>query len=103
MPRPWPILAATLAALAACSHFEPASLAEGTVVSAGRIRPGHGVIGSVGVVSDAQPPTYRLYLQMDDGGSQSVEVDNPIFMLDQRVEVTPDGRVVLLSGTTLKK
>jgi len=101
--RPWPILAAALAGLAACSHFQPPSLAEGAVVSPAGIHAGPGVIGAVGVVPDAQPPVYRLYLQMDDGSSQSVEVDNPIFMLDQRVEVTPDGRVVLLSGTSLKK
>ena len=97
------ILAVPLAALGACSHFEPPSLDEGTIVSPAPIRPGHGVIWSVGVVPDTKLPSYRLYLQMDDGGSQSIDVDNPIFMLGQRVEVTPDGRVVLLSGTTLKK
>ena len=103
MLRAGPILAVLLAALGACSHFQPPSLGEATIVSPAPVRAGHGVIGSVGVVRGAKPPSYRLYLRMDDGGSQSVDVDNPIFMLGQRVEVTPDGRVVLLSGTTLKK
>jgi hypothetical protein len=42
------------------------------------------------------PNLYRLLLSMDSGATQTVDLDNPTFFPDERVEVTSDGRVVRL-------
>jgi hypothetical protein len=49
------------------------------------------------------PHLYRLYLRMDAGGFQSVDVDNGTFFAGEAVELTNDGRVVRVSGTSLNK
>ena len=46
---------------------------------------------------------YRVALQMDNGGFQTVDVDSAGFMAGQAVELTNDGRIVLVSGTTLNQ
>ena len=97
----WLVVPALVAA-AGCSQFQPASLAEATIVSKETFQAGYADIGAVGVVA-SNPGTYRLYLSMADGHSQTLDVDNPTFMVDQRVEVTPEGRIALLSGTTFKR
>ncbi len=105
-----------LLALAACSYFEDAGQREGNILSPGNFRAGSGVIESIGVLRNANPPksapaggrapdpnAYRLYLHMDVGGFQSVDVDNGTFMAGQAVELTNDGRVVRITGTSLNR
>ena len=96
--------------LAACTHFSDPSLAEGTIVAPGNFRAGSGVIQSVGVLRNAnkapgakEPHLYRIAMHMDNGGFQTVDVDNPLFSPGQAVELTNDGRIVLVSGTTLNR
>jgi len=106
-------------ALAACSSVQDPSWTEGNILSPGNFRAGSGVIQSVGVLRKANPPqagsaadprasapdpnAYRLYLHMDIGGFQSVDVDNGTFMAGEVVELTNDGRVVRVTGTSLNR
>jgi len=87
--------------LAACgtAGLEP----EVRIVAPGNFKAGSGVIQSVAVLHNANPNRYRLFLQMDVGGFQAVDVDTEGFMAGQAVELTNDGRVVRVSGTTLMK
>ena len=106
------------ALVSACSSYGPTAcesdaapnLRESRAVSTAGLRPGAGVIVSVGVLPSARPAAssagggacapdpnlYRLLLSMDNGATQTVDVDNPTFFPDERVEVTSDGRVVHL-------
>ena len=84
------------------------SLFEANIVSPGNFKTGSGVIASVGVLPGANrggkdPNLYRLFLLMDagGGGTQSVDVDRGIFMPEQVVEITNDGRVVRVSATSV--
>jgi len=104
---------ALLAALAAgCTIYTDPNMAEGTIFSTGA-KPGYGTIESVGVLRNARrnapaqstaaagdPHGYRLFLRMD-AGTQFVDVDNSTFMPGEAVEVTADGRVRRISGTSL--
>ena len=47
------------------------------------------------------PNLYRLSLRMSAGGFQTVDIDNGTFMTGEAVDLTNDGRVVRVSGTTL--
>ena len=107
------------ALVSACSSYGPTScesgaapnLDESRTVSTTGLRPGAGVIVSVGVLPSARPAAsfagggacapdpnlYRLLLSMDNGATQTVDVDNPTFFPNERVEVTADGRVVHVS------
>ena len=44
---------------------------------------------------------YRLYVRMDAGGFQTVDIDEGSFLIGEAIELTNDGRVVRVSGTTL--
>ena len=101
-------------ALAACSSFDPPGTAEGTVISMAGVRPGYGVVESVGVLRNARagaaksetahegdPNAYRLYLRMD-GGFQTVDVDNSTFIAGEHIEITKEGRVRRITGTALR-
>jgi len=103
-------------ALAACSSFGGGASPEATIVGPGNFRAGSGVISSVAVLPNANknpaaaggdkrpdPNLYRVALQMDNGGFQTVDVDSAGFMAGQAVELTNDGRIVLVSGTTLNQ
>jgi len=101
--------------LAACSTYQGGASREGTIVAPGNFRAGSGVISSVAVLPNANKNAatggsdkpdrnlYRVALQMDAGGYQTVDVDNAMFMAGQAVELTNDGRIVLVSGTTLNQ
>ena len=112
------ILLCVAALVSACSNSPTAceggaapNLDESRAVSTAGLRPGAGVIVSVGVLPSARPAAssagggacppdpnlYRLLLSMDNGATQTVDVDNPTFFPNERVEVTGDGRVVRLS------
>ena len=102
--------------LAACSAYQGGASPEATIVSPSNFRSGSGVISSVAVLPNAKknaatgggdqkpdPNLYRVALQMDNGGFQTVDVDSAGFMAGQAVELTNDGRIVLVSGTTLNQ
>ena len=104
-------------ALLACSHFEDPAQVEGTIVAPGNFKAGSGVITGVGVLPNANkgkaqpsstgrrpdPNLYRLTVRMDVGGMQQVDVDNNSFSEGEAVELTNDGRVVRVSGTSLNR
>jgi hypothetical protein len=100
-----------LLSLAGCSYHQDSSEIEGNIISPGNFKAGSGVIESVGVLRNAagdaskrrDPHLYRLYLRMDAAGFQSVDVDNGNFFAGEAVELTNDGRVVRVTGTSLNK
>lgn len=108
-----------LALLAGCSTVSDESVLEATIIRPGNFKAGSGTIQSVGVVPRARPADapetadtkgknpdrnlYRLYLHMDGGGFQTVDIDNSRFMAGEAVELTNDGRVVRVSGTSLNQ
>jgi hypothetical protein len=84
------------------------TLAPGASASAGATahRPGYGIIESISLVN---PPTtasaggstppmasgpYRFTLRMDDGRVQTLVVDNRAFLVGDRVQVLPDGKLI---------
>ena len=109
-------LALLACALAACSTYQGGASPEATIVAPSNFRAGSGVISSVAVLRNANknaaaagdgkkpdPNLYRVALQMDNGGFQTVDIDSAAFMAGQAVELTNDGRIVLVSGTTLNQ
>jgi hypothetical protein len=110
-------LSALLVLFAGCSYVWDESQVEGNIVRPGNFKAGSGVIQSVGVVPGARPAgsgadskgshpdrnLYRLYLIMDRGGFQSVDIDNSRFLAGEAVELTNDGRIVRVTGTALNK
>jgi hypothetical protein len=108
------------ALVSACSSYGPTAcesdaapnLRESRAVSTAGLRPGGGFVVSVGVLPSARPQAsstsggacapdpnlYRVLLSMDSGAMQTVDLDNPTFFPDERVEVTSDGRVVPLAS-----
>ena len=89
-----------LALLAGCTKYWDPEQAEANIVSAGNFKAGSGEIYQVGVLPDKG---CRLYLRMDRTGTQSVDVDKCNFTQDQFVELTNDGRVVRVSGTSMNE
>jgi hypothetical protein len=113
-----PLLLSLLALiLQACSVAWDEEQLEANIVRPGNFMAGSGVIQSVAVVPGAREPgtgadakgrhpdrnLYRLFLHMDGGGFQSVDIDNSRFLAGEAVELTNDGRVVRITGTTLDK
>lgn len=105
-----------LCLLAACSLVWDETTAEANIVRPGNFKAGSGVIQSVGVLPRAREPgtgadqgrnpdrnLYRIHVLMDGGGFQAVDIDNSRFLVGEAVELTNDGRVVRVTGTTLNK
>jgi hypothetical protein len=104
-------------ALSACSYFQDPGQVEGTIIAPGNFKAGSGVITGVGVLPNANkgkaqpssagrrpdPNLYRLSVRMDVGGFQQVDVDNNTFVEGEAVELTNDGRVVRVSGTSINR
>jgi len=100
-----------------CTMTLDESQLEANIVRPGNFKAGSGVIQSVGVLPGAREPgtgadakgkypdrnLYRLYLRMDAGGFQTVDIDNSRFLAGEAVELTNDGRVERISGTTLNE
>lgn len=100
--------------VAGCSYAWDDSHFEANIVRPGNFTAGSGMIESVGVLPGARTPgtgadakgarpdrnLYRLYLRMDAGGFQTVDIDSSRFLAGQAVDLTNDGRVVLVSGTS---
>jgi hypothetical protein len=94
--------------LAGCTYVQDQTELEATIVAPGYFKAGSGVIEAVSVLPGANkepnardPHLYRLALRMDAGGFQTVDIDSAAFMTGEAVELTNDGRVVRVSGTTL--
>lgn len=91
-----------------CSSYT-ASQIEGTIVKPGNFFAGSGIITGVAVVPGANkgdpknPNHYRISLHMDQGGFQQIDTDNDTFSEGQAVELTNDGRIVHVSGTSLNR
>jgi len=110
------LLSALFLLLPACSTSVGEGLDEANIIAPGNFRAGSGVIQSVGVLPGARAPgtgadakgpypdrnLYRLYLQTDSG-FQTVDIDSSRFLAGEAVELTNDGRVVRISGTSLNK
>jgi hypothetical protein len=103
------ILIASLVVLAGCTYYQDPSDAEATIVAPGNFTAGPGVIEAVSVLPRANkephardPHLYRLSLRMNAGGFQTVDIDSSGFMTGEAVDLTNDGRIVRVSGTTLK-
>lgn len=70
-------------------------------------RPGFGIIESISLVhppasasagATASMPVakgpFRITMRMDDGSTQSMIVDNRAFLVGDRVQIQPDGRLI---------
>jgi len=106
-----------LCLLLGCTYVQDERLLEANIVRPGSFKAGSGVIQSVGVIPNAREPgtgadakgkhpdrnLYRLFLKMDGGGFQAIDIDSSRFLVGEAVELTNDGRVVKVTGTTLNK
>ena len=90
----------TCALLAACTATQDPSRLEANIVHPGNFIKGSGVIESVGAVAGS-PGVFRIYLRMDIGGFQAVEIDKSTFLAGEAVDLTNDGRMVRVTGTSL--
>ena len=93
--------------LSACTYVSDPAQNESQIVTPGNFRAGSGVIQQIQVVPNKgtkskEPHLYRLALLMDGGGYQTVDVEDNSFFEGEAVELTNDGRVVRVSGTTLE-
>jgi hypothetical protein len=101
--------------LAACSYSRHEGANEANILAPGDFKTGSGVIRNVGVLPNANktnsrsgnrppdPNLYRLLIQMDATGFQSVDIDAATFLVGEVIDITNDGRVVRLSGTSFDK
>ena len=86
-----------LLALHGCTIARDPSHLEANIVRPSNFKAGSGIIESIGSLREGN--MHRLYLRMDAGGFQTVDIDSERFFQGQAVELTNDGRVVLVSGT----
>ena len=93
--------------LAGCTYVTDPAQNESTIVTPGNFRAGSGTIQSIAVVPKArkgkEPHLYRLYIHMDVGGFQAVDVEDNTFFAGEAVLLTNDGRVERVSGTRLQE
>jgi hypothetical protein len=104
--------AMTIAALAfvaaACSYTRNPSSEEATVVRPGNFFAGTGTIVAISVLRNehqgaSDPNLYRISVLMDTKGFQTVDTDSSEFIVGQTVNITNDGRIEHVSGTTLNR
>jgi hypothetical protein len=95
--------------LAGCTYVSDKSQNESQIARPGNFRAGSGTIQSIAVVRNEgpnkakEPHLYRLYIHMDVGGFQTVDVEDNTFFAGEAVNLTNDGRVERTSGTTLNR
>jgi hypothetical protein len=115
-----PLTLCTLAALgmAGCTTYydppPPVAVSNKTVpaptASSSAWKPGAGVIQAISLGAPSDPGSasaggtapsavtgmgpYRMTLRMDDGTVQTLVVDNRAFLVGDRVEVSPEGRMI---------
>jgi hypothetical protein len=111
------ILFCVALAFTACSYYQDPTQIEANIVAPGNFKTGSGVITNVGVLPNANkgkaqpsvsgrapdPNLYRITVRMDIGGIQSVDIDDNSFVAGQAVELTNDGRLVHVTGTSLNR
>ncbi|MFL6570956.1 MAG: hypothetical protein ACJ8G4_04315 [Burkholderiales bacterium] len=56
--------------------------------------PGQASASAGGTSASAASGPYRMTLRMDDGSLQTLVVDNRAFLVGDRVQVTPEGRMI---------
>jgi len=95
--------AAFLLLLAACTIYGDPEQNEANIISPGNFKAGSGQIYQVGALPGKDRTLYRIFLHMDANGTQSVDIDKGTFLAGEFVELTNDGRVVRISGTTLNE
>jgi hypothetical protein len=95
-----PVVAATPPAAPSSS---PAAL---TTLQPGTYRPGSGILESIGLVTlpasaaagataaAPAPGPFRLTLRMDDGSVQTVIQDTRALLVGDRLQITPDGKLL---------
>lgn len=96
-----PLLLCIVLSLPGCTITKDEGAFEANIVQPTNFRAGSGVIISVAVLGGQN--LYRLQLQMDSGGSQTVDVDSNRFFQGQAVDLTNDGRVTLVTGTSINE
>ena len=95
--------------LAACTYVSDPSQNESQIATPGNFIAGSGVIENIAVVpnkgvkKEKEPHLYRLFLRMDRGGHQTVDVEDNTFFVGEAVNLTNDGRVERVSGTSLNE
>jgi len=98
-----------LSALAGCTYTSDPAQNESQIVTPGNFRAGSGVIENIAVVpnkgmnKEKEPHLYRLYIHMDVGGFQTVDVADNTFFVGAAVNLTNDGRVERVSGTSFQE
>ena len=97
------LAALALLLLAACTAYWDPAQEEANIISPGNFKAGSGQIYQVGALPGKDRTLYRLFLRMDATGTQFVDIDRSTFMAGEFVELTNDGRVVRLSGTSLNQ
>ena len=103
----WRALPFLFLLLAACTYVSDPSQNESQIARPGNFRAGSGMIDSIAVVpnqgpnKEKEPHLYRLQIRMDVGGFQTVDVVDNTFFAGEAVNLTNDGRVERVSGTTL--
>ena len=93
--------------LTACSYYQRPSDAEAAIVRPGAFIPGSGVITQISVLrnqnkGEPDPNLYRISIRMDISGYQEVDIDSNTFFVGEAVELTNDGRILHVSGTTFR-
>ncbi len=93
--------------LGGCTFASDPSHNESQIVTPGNFRAGSGVIDSIAVVpgkgkKEKEPHLYRLFIRMDVGGFQTVDVEDNTFFAGEAVNLTNDGRVERVSGTAFQ-
>ena len=94
---------------AGCTYVSDPSQNESQIVTPGNFRAGSGVIDNIAVVpnkgtkKEKEPHLYRLQIRMDVGGFQTVDVEDNTFFAGEAVNLTNDGRVERVSGTSLNE
>lgn len=94
-------LTAAICAAASCRALQDAREIEANILSPGNFRAGSGVIESIAPIA-GRSRVWLLSLRMDGSGYQAVEVDYGGYISGEFVELTNDGRVVRVTGTSLK-
>jgi hypothetical protein len=100
---------AALALTAACSYYQDPGQMEANVVRPGNFMTGPGTIVAISVLrkanpgSSSDPNLYRISVQMDSSGFQTVDTDSHAFFVGETVNITNDGRIEHVSGTTLNR
>ena len=102
MKQTWFCFAA-MVLLTACTTYSDPAQNEANIISPGNFKAGSGQIYQVGALPGKDRTLYRLFLRMDATGTQFVDIDKSTFLAGEFVELTNDGRVVRISGTTLNQ